>query len=192
MSKKVIIVGAGVGGLATAVRLLSRGYEVKIYEKEKKIGGKINIIEADNFIFDLTASILMRPQEYKEVFSFANKNWEDYLQFIRLDPNYRVNYADGSSYDFSSDLVKLIETLESISKGDSVGYLKFLGDSYEKYLIANKYFLNKAFINPSDFFNPLTLSMALKSKTLSNTYNYISKYINMKNFVNSCVFKHYM
>lgn len=176
-SKKVIIVGAGVGGLATAVRLLSRGYEVTIYEKEEKIGGKINIIEKDNFVFDLTASILMRPQEYKDVFTYVNKNWQDYLQFIRLDPNYKVNYADGSSYNFSSDLIKLIETLESISKEDSLGYLKFLGDSYEKYLIANKYFLNKSFINTSDFFNPLTLSMALKSRTLTNTYNYISQYI---------------
>ena len=150
---------------------------MKIYEKEKRVGGKVNIIENGNFTFDLTASILMRPEEYKEVFSWANKHWEDYLEFIRLDPIYRVNYADGSSYDFSSDLVKLIETLESISKADSVGYLKFLGDSYEKYLIANKYFLNKAFIKPIDFFNPLTMSMAIKSKTLSNTYSYISKYI---------------
>ena len=178
MNKKVIIVGAGVGGLATAVRLLSRGYEVKIYEKEVRVGGKVNILEGENFRFDLTASILMRPQEYTEVFNWANKNWKDYLQFIRLDPLYRVNYADGSSYDFSSDLVKLTETLESISNADSLGYLKFLGDSYEKYLIANKYFLNKFFIKHSDFFNPLTLSMALKSRTLSNTYNYISKYIN--------------
>lgn len=177
VNKKVIIVGAGIGGLATAVRLLSSGYEVKIYEKEVRIGGKINIIKQDDFTFDLTASILMCPQEYKELFIFANKNWEDYVQFIRLDPNYRVNYADSSSFDFSSDLVKVIGTLESISKGDSLGYLKFLGDSYEKYLIANKYFLNKSFVKTSDFFNPLTLSMALKSRTLSNTYSYISKYI---------------
>ncbi|MGV8980832.1 phytoene desaturase family protein [Clostridium sp.] len=177
VSKKVIIVGAGIGGLATAVRLLSRGYKVTIYEKQERIGGQINIIEADGFTFDLTASILMCPQEYKDLFSSVNRNWEDYVQFIRLDPNYRVNYADGSSYDFSSDLVKVIETLESISKGDSLGYLKFLGDSYEKYLIANKYFLNKSFIKTSDFFNPLTLGMALKSRTLSNTYSYISKYI---------------
>ncbi|MCJ7688956.1 MAG: phytoene desaturase family protein, partial [Clostridiaceae bacterium] len=177
MNEKVIIVGAGVGGLATAVRLLSRGYQVKIYEKEKTVGGKINIIEEQDFTFDLTASILMRPEEYKEVFSFANKNWEDYLKFIKLDPIYRVNYADGSFYDFSCDLVKLIHTLESISKEDSLGYLKFLGDSYEKYLIASKYFLNKTFNKVSDFFNPLTLMMALKSKTLSNTYNYVSKYI---------------
>ncbi|WP_291633449.1 FAD-dependent oxidoreductase [Clostridium sp.] len=73
MGKKVIIVGAGVGGLATAIRLLSSGYEVKVYEKEERIGGKINIIEQDDFVFDLTASILMRPQEYKEIFSCANK-----------------------------------------------------------------------------------------------------------------------
>jgi phytoene desaturase len=177
VNEKVIIVGAGVGGLATAVRLLSRGYQVKIYEKEKTVGGKINIIEEQNFTFNLTASILMRPEEYKEVFSFANKNWEDYLKFIKIEPNYRVNYADGSFYDFSCDLVKLIHTLESISKEDSLGYLKFIGDSYEKYLIADKYFLNKTFDKVSDFFNPLTLMMALKSKTLSNTYNYISKYI---------------
>lgn len=177
MNKKVIVVGAGVGGLSTAVRLLSKGYEVKIYEKEEKIGGKVNIIEEQGFHFDLTASILMRPQEYKEVFCSANKNWEDYLQFHRLDPIYRVNYSDGSSYDFSSDLVKLIETLESISKADSLGYLKFLGDSYEKYLIASKYFLNETFIKPHDFFNLSTMSMAVKSKTLSNTYSYISKYI---------------
>jgi len=178
VSKKVIIVGAGIGGLSTAVRLLSRGFEVKIYEKEARIGGVINIIKAGKLIFDLTASILMCPQEYKDLFSYANKNWEDYIQFIRLDPNYRVNYPDGFSYDFSSDLVELIKTMESISKKDSLGYLKFLGDSYEKYLIANKYFLNKSFESKSDFFNPLTIGMAIKSKTLSNTYDYVSKYIN--------------
>ena len=178
MNNKVIIVGAGVGGLATAIRLLSKGYKVTIYEKEEKIGGKVNIIEKDGFHFDLTASILMRPQEYKELFSFANKHWEDYLEFIRLDPMYKVNYADGSSYSFSSDLVKLIDILEAMSKEDSVGYLRFLADSYEKYLIASKYFLNESFIKPMDFFNPLTMNMALRTKTLSSTYSYVSKYIN--------------
>lgn len=49
MNKKVIIVGAGLGGLATAVRLLSRGYQVKIYEKEENVGGKINIIKEEGF-----------------------------------------------------------------------------------------------------------------------------------------------
>lgn len=177
MGEKVLIIGAGVGGLATAVRLLSRGYEVKIYEKEERVGGKLNLIETDDFHFDLTASILMTPEIYKEVFSWANRRYEDYLEFVRLDPVYRVNYYDGSRYDFSSDLVKLIHTLESISKKDSQGYLKFLGYAYEKYLIADKYFLQKTFRDINDFFNPVTLIKALKTKTFSNTYNYVSKYI---------------
>lgn len=177
MKKKVLIVGAGIGGLATAVRLLSKGYEVKVFEKEKRIGGKINIIETEDFCFDLTASILMTPDIYKEIFDWTGRKYEDYLQFIRLDPFYRVYYSDGSSNDFSSDLTKLVCMLESISKEDSVGYTKFLSDTYKKYLIADKYFLNKSFRYMSDFFNPCTLTNALKIKTLSTTYNYISKYI---------------
>ncbi len=177
MNKKVLIIGAGVGGLTTAVRLLSRGYEVKIFEKEKTIGGKVNFIKKDDFCFDLTASILLTPENYKEVFDFSNKNYKDYLEFIRLDPIYRVNYYDGSSYDISSDLVKLTETIESISKEDSQGYLEFLSNSYRKYLIANKYFLQKSFQKATDFFNPNTLIKALEIRTFSNTYTYISKFI---------------
>ena len=90
MKKKVIIIGAGVGGLATALRLLSNGYDVEIYEKEENIGGRVNIIETENFRFDLSASILMIPDSYKEIFSYVNKNYRDYLEFIEIDPIYRL------------------------------------------------------------------------------------------------------
>ncbi len=177
MEKKALIVGAGVGGLATAVRLLSKGYDVKVYEKEERVGGKINIIKTDDFCFDLTASILMIPDVYKEIFDWAGRKYEDYLEFIRLEPFYRVNYSDGSRYDFSTDLTKLVDLLESTSREDSLGYIKFIGDAYRKYLIANQYFLQKSFRNISNFFNPFTLTKALQIKTFSTTYDYISKYI---------------
>lgn len=178
LSKKAIIIGAGVGGMATAARLSSRGYEVKVFEKEHQVGGKVNRREAGEFKFDLTASILMMPQSYKELFSFIGKNYEDYLEFIKLDPIYRVHYYDGSTYDFSSDFIKMADTLESISKKDSSGYLRLLADSYEKYLVSDKYFLRKRFVDFSNFFNPVTIMKALQVKTLSTTYDYVSKYIN--------------
>ncbi|MFA9396788.1 MAG: phytoene desaturase family protein [Clostridiaceae bacterium] len=177
MKKKVLILGAGIGGLSTAVRLLSEGYEVKVFEKERSVGGKINIIETEDFCFDLTASILMTPDIYKEVFKYTGKKYQDYIEFIKLEPFYRVCYSDGSSYDFSTDLTKLVEKLESISKEDSMGYIKFLSDTYKKYLIADKYFLNKSFRYKSDFFNSTTINKAMKIKTFSTSYNYISKYI---------------
>lgn len=108
MESKVIIIGAGIGGLATGARLASKGYRVEIYEKEATIGGKVNRFESEGFSFDSTASILMTPQIYKEVFTYTNKASDDYLEFIKLDPNYRVFYDDQTTYDFSSDLTKLL------------------------------------------------------------------------------------
>lgn len=173
----MIIIGGGVGGLGVAVRLAGKGYKVEIYEKEATVGGKVNFFESEGFKFDRTASILMTPEIYKEVFQYINKNSEDYLEFIKLDPNYRVFYEDHSSYDFSSDLPKLISTLEEVSLEDSASYIELLGDSYEKYLIADRYFLKKPFTKFIDFFNPVTLSKAMQTKTLSTTYNYVNKFL---------------
>ena len=76
--KKVLIIGAGIGGLSTAVRLLSKGYEVEILEKQDTIGGKVNQINDNGYKFDLTASVLMNPNIYKELFTYANKDYSKY------------------------------------------------------------------------------------------------------------------
>lgn len=177
MRKKIIIIGAGIGGLSTALRLLKNGYEVEIYEKNEKIGGRVNIIETETFRFDLSASILMMPDAYKELFLYVNKNYKDYLEFIKIDPVYRLFSHDGISIDFNDNISTLTNNLESISKEDSLGYFKFISDVYEKYLIANKYFLQKSQETSIDFFNLETLTNALKIHTLTNSYDYISKYI---------------
>ena len=177
MKKKVIIIGTGVGGLATAVRLLYNGYEVVMYEKEKSIGGRVNIIDTENFRFDLSASILMMPASYKEIFSYINKNYKDYLEFIEIDPIYRLFSSDGITIDFNTNISSLTKTLEGISKEDSLGYFKFISAVYKKYLIADKYFLQKSQDLPNDFFNLKSMLKTFKVHTLSTSYNYISKYI---------------
>ena len=177
MSKKVIIIGAGIGGLSTALRLLKNGYEVEIYEKNEKIGGRVNIIETNNFRFDLSASILMMPNCFKEIFSYVDKDYRDYLEFIEIDPIYRLFLADKTTIDFNKNISTLVKTLEHISKADSLGYFKFTSDAYEKYLIANKYFLKISQETSKKFFNTKTLTKAFKIHTLTNTYAYISKYI---------------
>lgn len=177
MSKKVIIIGAGIGGLSTALRLLNNGYEVEIYEKDETIGGRVNIIETENFRFDLSASILMMPDLYKEIFSYVNKDYRDYLEFKQLEPIYRLFSADKTVLDFNSNISSLTINLEQISKEDSLGYFKFISDVYEKYLIANEYFLQRSQDDSKDFFNLETFLKALKINTISTSYDYISKYI---------------
>lgn len=177
MKKSVFIIGSGIGGLATAVRLLSKGYDVKVYEKEKTIGGKTNQLVHHPFTFDLTASILLNRESYEEVFHDANLDYKDYIDFIKVDPTYRSFYPDGTFYDFTRDLVTLIKNLESISKDDAIGYLKFLAEVYERYTIANDHFLQRSFENPFDFFHVSSVINALKTKAFSTSHQLISEYI---------------
>jgi phytoene desaturase len=189
LNKYVIIIGAGVGGLSTAVKLLSRGYKVVIYEKNNRIGGKVNLIETDKFRFDLTASILMTPKIYKDIFKYVGKDYRKYIKFIELDPLYRAFYYDRTYFDLFRDIGKLTESLEKLSKNDSIGYYNFLSNVYEKYLIADKYFLNNSFIEPLDFFNFTSLQKILKINTFSNAYKHISSYISSEKLRNLIAFQ---
>ena len=189
MSKKVIIVGAGIGGLSTALRLLRNGYEVEIYEKNETIGGRVNIIETETFRFDLSASVLMMPEAYKEIFSYVNRNYSDYLEFLQIEPIYRLFSDAGTTIDLSNNISSLTKTLEGISKEDSLGYFKFISDVYEKYLISSKYFLQKPQETSKEFFNLETLLKAFKIHTLTTPYAYISKYIKDERLRNLLAFQ---
>lgn len=177
MKKTAIIIGSGIGGLSLAVRLLSKGYDVKIFEKQSTIGGKTNQLVHDVFTFDLTASILMNREIFEEVFSCAGLDYKDYLEFSKIDPTYRCFYTDGTRYDFTSDLVSLTKTLESVSAEDSIGYLKLLSEVYERYLIASDNFLQKSFDNPADFFKPSSIMNSFRTKAFSTSHQLVSKYV---------------
>lgn len=177
LKKKTIIIGGGVAGLASAVRLQSKGYDVEIYEKESTIGGKMNQIKESGFTFDTGPTIVMMPEVYKDVFRAAGKNPDDYMEMQQLDPIYSIFYSDGERVQVSTDLVHLTDYLEGISEKDSSGYLKYVSETYDRYLIAKNHFIDKTFRKPTDFYNPSTLMNALRLKTFDSAYNSISKYI---------------
>jgi len=189
LKRKAIIIGAGIGGMATAIRLLNRGFQVQIYEKEKFIGGKVNILEKDGFKFDLTASILMTPDIYKEIFFDIGKNPDEYLKFNKIDPFYRVFFDTGKYMDFYENINKTIEIIESISIHDSIGYMKFIDKTYEKYKISDENFLRCNFDEFNSFFNINTFKKALKLKPFKSTYNYLKKYIKDERIINFLCFQ---
>ncbi len=177
MNKKIAIIGSGVAGLASAVRLQSQGFQVDIYEKENTIGGKMNQISEKGFKFDTGPTIVMMPDLYKEVFESAGRNADDYIPMKKLDPIYSVFYPDGKRVKVSTDLVSLTHYLEGISEKDSSGYLRYMSETYDRYLIAKDHFIDRTFRKPTDFYNPKTLMNALRLKTFDSAYHSISKYI---------------
>ena len=175
--KEVIVIGAGIGGLTTGIRLLKNGYRVKILEKENTVGGKINQINNNGDKFDLTASIIMTPQNYIEIFNYVNKDYSNYIQLEKLDVMYKVFYKDNINYKFYSDISKTIEFLETIDLNLGMNYLSYISDSYNKYILSNKKFLSKSMNDLKEVLNFSSLTGAIKLFPISNSYKYTSRYI---------------
>ena len=108
-SKKVAVVGAGVGGLATAIRLSIKGYSVEVFESNSYIGGKLSQIESNNFRFDAGPSLFTMPELVDELFKLANKNPRQYFNYIKLEESCRYFYPDGTFLRGYSDVHKFAE-----------------------------------------------------------------------------------
>jgi phytoene desaturase len=152
MGKKVAIVGAGVGGLAAAARLSSRGYRVEIFEKLSRCGGRAHIIEEKGFKFDTGPSFVLMPDFYKEVFHYCGKDIGDYLDLRMLDPHYTIFYSDGTSLTIHSSSQKTKQEMEAIEKGSSQRYDAFMAVTarmYEKVKpLLSRCVMRKDIMNP--------------------------------------------
>ena len=99
MSKEVIIIGAGPGGLAASILLASAGLRVKILERLPAVGGRTSTIEADGFKFDLGPTFFLYPRVLDEVFRAAGTSSKREVEMVRLDPQYRIMFGAGGAID---------------------------------------------------------------------------------------------
>ncbi len=134
------------------------------------------MLKAKGFTFDLTATIMMMPDEYMSLSEELGLN----LNFIKLEPNYRVNFFDGAILDFYTDIASTLEQIEKIHDFDGKGYLNFLSEGYKKYQIAYNNFLNKNFDSIDDLINSATIKGLVQGFPLTYSYHYISKFIKDK------------
>lgn len=174
---KVIIVGAGIGGLSMAARLLAKGYEVIVFEKESKVGGKVNSLEENGFKFDLTASVAINGNCYSELFSDIGKKYSDYFEMENLDSTYKVFYGHCKYYEFYSNYEKMFNALEAISDGLGKEYFDFIDKSLEKYFLSKDYFLDKPMITMGEFLNLNVLSQLKNLNPLESCGKYIKESI---------------
>lgn len=141
-SDSVIVIGAGLGGLAAAVRLAARGLRVTILEKNDNVGGKVNIHRAAGYTFDTGASLLTMRHVVEELFECAGRRLEDYLTIEPLDPICRYRWPDGATLDASIDLARTEREIARIAPGDVENFRRFLDDARRKYEVAERTFLS--------------------------------------------------
>ncbi|HEY8562315.1 MAG TPA: phytoene desaturase family protein [Pyrinomonadaceae bacterium] len=164
--KNVIIIGAGLGGLAAACRLAKAGFAVTVLEKNATIGGKVNTVEAAGYKFDTGASLLTMRRVVEDLFEFCGRRAEDYLKIAPLDPICRYFWADGTRFDASPDIERTTGEIEKIEPRDVAGFRRYLEDSRRKYEIAERTFLAKSLNELPSLLKPEYLPDLLKISSL--------------------------
>jgi phytoene desaturase len=177
MSKKnVIVIGAGIGGLATACLLGKKGYNVTLIEKNDKIGGRANLYSEQGYTFDMGPSWYMMPDIFEHFFEILGEDITQYLKLERLSPSYRIFLkSDNSHYDFYSDLEKTIETFESIEPGSGEKLRAYIKTTEYQYKIARKEFMFKNYNTIFDFFTKRVLTEGRKLPLFSSVEKIINK-----------------
>ncbi len=122
----VIIIGAGVGGLAAAIRLAVAGARVRVFERNREPGGKLNSINTDGFTFDTGPSLLTMPQVARDLFATAGAQMDDALDLIPLDPICHYVYPDGVIFDAPANLDHMAAALSTFSDHDAAGFRTFI------------------------------------------------------------------
>jgi len=137
---KVGVIGSGLAGLSAACTLAARGHQVEVFEKNEWLGGKAAQLQAEGFRFDMGPTILIQPSVLRRVFAEAGKKMEDYIPMMRLDPQWRCFFEDGSQIDLKDNAQEMAASLEAIWPKMGAGYLKFLEQSEQLHSISERFF----------------------------------------------------
>ncbi len=172
----VIIIGAGLGGLSTAIRLAKSGFSVTVLEKNETIGGKVNIVEAGGYKFDTGASLLTMRHVLEDLFEFAGKNIKDYLEIIPCEPICRYFWSDGAIFNASTDLRKTESEIEKLNPNDVENFRCFLADARRKYEIAEKTFLARSLNDLPGLLRPKYLKDLLAISSLKTLDAHVKNY----------------
>lgn len=135
-NKSAVVVGAGLGGLSAAISLCAEGFDVRIVEKNDKIGGKLNYLEKEGFGFDLGPSIFTLPQIFRDLFARAGKQMEDYVEIEKVTPHWRNFFEDGTRIDLyeEEDLMRReVEMLAGSKEKNWAQFQEFLNYGRSQY-----------------------------------------------------------
>lgn len=182
--KKVIIIGAGLGGLATALRLLKSGFKVSIYEKSDHVGGVVHHKKSPcgQYIFDYCASIGISPIEYDKVFLDCGLDPRQYYEIIYSNEAYRAFIDSNKFVDLSYNIKELLNNIQNIFPGQGDNYMRLITKSYSKYRMARQKLLSKSFITGPD--NIKSLCSLLRLDVLKTAANYVNNYIEDEGLAN--------
>ena len=128
-SPHALVIGAGFGGIAAALRLRAKGYRVTLIDRAPMLGGRAQVFERDGFRHDAGPTVITAPFLFDELFQLFGKRREDYVTFVPLSPWYRFRFQDGSKFDYGGSIEDTLAEIAKISPADCDGYLRLVEHS---------------------------------------------------------------
>ncbi len=180
--KKAIVIGSGIAGLASALRLRKRGYEVEIFEANDYTGGKLHAFEKNGYRWDMGPSLFTMPQLVDELIELYTDKPKDYFDYIRKDRVCNYFWEDGSSFSVAADRQQFVAEAAEYFNESSSAISEYLGNSKLKYDLTKDIFLESSLHKRSTYLRWKTLRSALQSFKL-DLFNSLNK-TNKKYFKN--------
>ncbi|MBN1907821.1 MAG: phytoene desaturase [Deltaproteobacteria bacterium] len=163
ISKKVIVIGAGLGGLSAAISLALKGFPVHLFEKNDKVGGKLNVLKKDGFSFDLGPSILTLPHYFRRLWTRTGRRMEEDVTIETVTPHWRNFFEDGTVVDLHMDPVEMKRELTKLSDpGLEKRFFEYLEYSAEQYDLIEKGYFENGLDTKQDFVSFYKLKNLLK------------------------------
>ena len=196
--RHVLVIGAGLGGLAAAIRLRHRGYEVTVLERHAVPGGRCGLWESEGFRFDTGPTLLLMVEYLHALFRDVGRPLEAYLDLVQLDPNYRVHYADGRTLDVTSRLNAMLQEVERVEPGAGPRLLRFLAATSRLYRVGLDGFVDRNVHQRRDFLSLRNAALLIRggamrrldrmvagffrSDELRHTFSFQSLYLGLSPF----------
>ena len=174
-NKKIIVIGSGFGGIASALRMRAKGYQVTLLEKHPDLGGRARVFKKDGFTYDGGPTVITAPYLFEELFSLFNKKISNYAKIVPLDLWYRFVFEDKTSFDYTGNEQSMEREIQKFSKDDVQGYkklVKFTEKIFDKGFteLAARPFDNIKFMLKQ-------IPALLKLKSYQSVYKLVSSYI---------------
>jgi phytoene desaturase len=175
MSRHIVVIGAGFGGLAAAARVRARGERVTLFEARHQPGGRAGVFERGGHVFDAGPTVITAPHLFDELFSLFGRDRRDYFELIPVDPYYRVSFPGGESFDYTGDQERLYAQIRAFNPADVDGYRALAAHARRIFEIGYEELVDQPFDRLSTMLRVLPDMVRLQN--FRSVYGLVAQYI---------------
>jgi phytoene desaturase len=170
-----VVIGAGFGGLAAAVRLRAMGHPVVVVEATDQPGGRASVFRENGFTFDAGPTVITAPYLIDELFALVGRNPADYYELMPVDPFYRVMFPDGSKFDYVGEEDRIVDQIQQMSPRDVDGYRKLAAQAERIFKVGYDQLVDHPFERVTDMLR--IAPEMIKLRSFQSVYSLVSSYI---------------